>query len=274
MKSPIRWVGGKHRLAEQISSLLPSHDCYVETCVGAAWVFFSKPRTASKVEVLNDIDRELVNLYCVLQRSGKRLIREVDTLPYSRTIYDNLWHSKPSSQFKRASRYLYLNRVGFGGKMNHRSFGTGTGRPFHVLPMWLRDSPDALVERLRGVILESLDVEEIIRRYDRPQTLFFVDPPYLGLTQPYVSQFGLEDHVRLAGALRAIRGKFILSCNDCPKIRRLHTGLSITKVQTNYTISRGAGTPAGEILVANFPLPRSHRKMKSRTPFAPPERKR
>jgi DNA adenine methylase len=255
VNSFLRWVGGKRLLVSTILPMVPEHQCYVEACAGGAWVFFGKSKATSKAEVLTDVDGDLVNLYRVLQTRGRRLLREVDALPYSRSVFDRLWFSRPRDAMKRAVRFLYINRTCFGGKMEGHSFGVKVESRSNVLPNWVRLDPDALVERMRGVLLESMDVCRLIEVYDRPGTLYFVDPPYLGLSQPYAGRFDGLDHARLAESLRRIVGKFLLTCNDCAAIRRLYDGLPIRAVETTYSLHRGEGKRAGEIIVSNFDIP-------------------
>ncbi|MCE5280199.1 MAG: DNA adenine methylase [Planctomycetaceae bacterium] len=252
MNSFLRWVGGKSGLCDRIVSLIPDHTCYVETCCGGAWVFFRKDRESSRSEVLNDIDGDLVNLYQVLQRQGRKLLREVDCLPYSRAVFLRLFDSEPRSPMARAVRYLYVNRVSFGGKMVDRSFGVKVTGRVNVLQNWLRDDPDVLVDRLRGVILESMDLVDLVDRYDRPQTFFFVDPPYYGLSQPYAGQFKDIDHARVAARLKNLKGKVLISYNDCPEVRALYRGLTLREVTTRYSIERNETSQAKELFITNF----------------------
>jgi len=96
VKSPVRWPGGKARLAETILSYMPVHDLYVEGCCGGAAMFWAKPREASRVEVLNDADGDLVNFYKVLHRAGRRLARQVGGLPYSRALFARMLAWRPA----------------------------------------------------------------------------------------------------------------------------------------------------------------------------------
>jgi DNA adenine methylase len=228
----------------------------VETCAGGAWVFFEKSKEASRVEVLNDIDGELVNLYRVLQRRGGRLVRELGRMPYSRRLYNDIWDSRPASEYERAKRFMYVNRVCFGAKMTDRSFGVRMDKPAEVLAKWMQAAPDQIMQRLKGVIFECLDVERLIRVYDRPGTLFFVDPPYLGLTQPYAGTFGEADHARLAAAVRGIAGRAIVTCNDCPTVRKLYAGMTLQAASIKYSLSGALPKTSGELIMTNF-RPRS-----------------
>lgn len=255
--NPLRWLGGKSRLAVGIAADLPAHKSYVETCCGGAAVFWAKPRDISISEVLNDADGELINFYHVLHRRGKRLAFEVDAMPYSRALFDQVRAGRPRAAFARARRFWYLNRVCFGGRRRGATYGVQGGRRAFVLPQTVLGSLDALIARLRGVALESVDVVRLVELYDRPDTLFYVDPPYLGLSQDYACRFRPEDHDRLAAALGRIRGTFVLSYNDCRQVRRLYAGCRIRPLTTRYTIGTKSASSAArsggakELLITN-----------------------
>jgi DNA adenine methylase len=159
-------------------------------------------------------------------------------------------------------RKALIGRLGpaaFGGKGGtgdcHFGYGTtGRGR-------FNRTSLAALNKchkRLDGVTIENTDWPDLVKRYDRPHTFFYCDPPYLE-TAGYASEFGLADHAKLAQVLRGIEGKYLLSINDHPAIRNLYKGLTIRPIQTTYTVSRdksAAAAERGELLIANYKLPR------------------
>jgi DNA adenine methylase len=256
MDSPLRWPGGKSRLAAMIVGLLPEHDCYVEPFCGGAWVFFAKPRAASKAEVLNDLDGELVNLYRVLQVRGRRLVASVGRLPYSRAVYERLFDSRPRSAFARARRFLYINRVGFGGRTKHKSFSIHPDRRKKVLPEWLCADSESLIHRLEGVVFESMNAMKLIPLYDRPTTIFFLDPPYFNTKGLYPFDMDRSAHEALASMLRGIRGRFLLTLDDCSEARRLYRRFSVRPLRGIYTMSTQGASLARELLIANFQLPR------------------
>jgi DNA adenine methylase len=171
MLCPLRWVGGKGRQVSIIIPLLGKHLAYCETCCGGAAIFWAKPREASSCEILNDADGELMNFYYLLHKSGRRLAAEVDAMPYSRGLFARQLHAKPRSAFRRAVRFWYLNRVAFGAKRTGSSFGVRASGRAWVLPAGVLRYLNATIERLRGVVLESVDVVRLIQLYDRPTTL-------------------------------------------------------------------------------------------------------
>ena len=260
MHSPLRWPGGKSRLADTIVSYLGEHTTYVETCCGGASVFWTKPRDVSKAEILNDADGELINFYYILHKHGRRLAREVNSMPYSRKLFNCVRDDRPRYSFKRAVRFWYLNRVVFGGK-RAGTFGVKASERAHVLVARLLGELDLLIERLRGVSFESVDVVRLIELYDRPTTLFFVDPPYLGVSQDYACKFAPVDHERLARALRKVKGMFLLSYNNVAAVRKLYRGSHTRRLTTRYTMgcnsASGGSSEAHELLISNRRLRRS-----------------
>jgi len=113
-------------------------------------------------------------------------------------------------------------------------------------------------KRLDAVYIENLDFADCIERYDRPHTVFYCDPPYHG-TAGYKAAFTWADQQRLAETLRSIKGKFLLSINDHPDIRKLYKGLPKRKVNVQYSIARDKSPTARnrtELIIANYPLPR------------------
>ena len=257
-KSPVRWPGGKGFLAEMIVRHLGPHRTYVETCCGGAAVFWAKRREISVAEVLNDADGELINFYQVLHKRGRRLAAEVDSMPYSRALFVKLLAWRPRGTFHRAARFWYLNRVAFGGRRRRPPFGVMLSRRPAVLPQGVLSGLGTVIDRLRGVLFESVDVVRLIDLYDRCDTAFYVDPPFLGLSQEYACQFAPADHARLAGALMSARGGWLLSYNDCVEVRRLYRGRHLRRIATRYTIgcnsSTGGRSVAAELLISNHPL--------------------
>ncbi len=259
MKSPLRWPGGKRRLASAIIDRLPDHEAYVEACCGGAAVFWAKPREISRSEILNDRDGELINFYQILHKQGRKLAREVDAMPYSRLLFIRQRSASPRTAFARARRFWYLNRVSFGGGSKKKpSFGVKCSIRSMVLPISILSSLDATIERLRGVLFEAIDVSRLVELYDRETTAFYVDPPFYQTCQPYAHRFGVDDHARLAETLCAIRGAFLLSYDDCRPVRRLYRGMAIRSTVMRYTmgcISRTGGrSQAREVLISNRPI--------------------
>jgi len=252
VKKLVPWLGGKRALARRIAENLPTHTCYVEPFAGGASVFFVKSK--SRVEVLNDKHLGLVNLFRVVQRHPDAFLAELGLVVSSREWYEACWAQPGLTDVERAARFYYRVKHTFGGKPEERSFGYGTTTTSGINPATLEADIRAIHGRLHRVTLECLDFGEVIRRYDRPHTLFYCDPPYYGLTGYGPSlPFGREDHERLAGLLKDIRGRFLLSINDHPFIRDLYAWARIEATRVRYTISRTkTGRASRELLIRNF----------------------
>ena len=254
MDSPIAWLGGKSRLAARIVELLPSHAHYGEPFAGAGWVFFRK--APSKSESLNDINSDLAAFYRVLQHHLEEFCKQFKWLLASRETFEDFKRQLQAgglTDIQRAARFYYLQRCCFGGRVQGRTFGIQPEGPPRINLVRMEEELSQAYLRLAGVTVENLKWEEYLARYDRPGTLFYVDPPYHGSEGDYgKGLFARSDFARLAEALAAIQGKFILSINDVPEIRETFWAFRILEVETTYSCARDTPRSAAELLVMNF----------------------
>lgn len=241
VRSPIRWPGGKALLAKQIVPLLPAHTCYVEVFGGGLAILCNKAR--SKVEVVNDIDQELVNFYRCVRFHLEPLLQELEWVLNSRAQFEEFKAQPGLTDIQRAARWFWQNCTGFGGKGEH--FGTHTSRSVVSRSSRL-ESIDKLSQRLEKVIIENLDWRECFRRYDREHTLFFCDPPYVhgcGYSTPWKS----DDHQQLAHTIKALKGQWLLTYDDCSEVRDLYQGCRFTEVVTKKGIYNQQGAVLGAL---------------------------
>lgn len=248
----VPWIGGKRRLAKHILPLFPVHTCYVEPFSGAAALYFLK--TPSKTEVINDINGELVNLYRVVKHHLEEFVRQFKWALVSRQIYKWLQDTPEETltDIQRAARFYYLQKQAFGGKVADHTFGTSTTSAPRFNLLRIEEELSMAHLRLSRTLIEHLDWQLCIKRYDRPHTLFYCDPPYWG-TEGYGVEFGLENYDHMAELARSIKGKMIISVNDIPEMRQAFDGLNIQTVDISYNLKvTGKATPRKELVICNF----------------------
>ncbi|WP_448879105.1 DNA adenine methylase [Enterobacter hormaechei] len=248
----VPWIGGKRRLAKHILPLFPAHTCYVEPFCGAAALYFLK--TPSKIEVINDINGELVNLYRVVKHHLEEFVRQFKWALVSRQIYKWLQDTPEETltDIQRAARFYYLQKQAFGGKVADHTFGTSTTSAPRFNLLRIEEELSMAHLRLSRTLIEHLDWHQCIERYDRPHTLFYCDPPYWG-TEGYGVEFGLENYDHMADLARRIKGKMIISVNDIPEMRQAFNGLNMQSVDISYNLKvTGKPSPKKELVICNF----------------------
>jgi len=256
MSSFFAWQGGKSKVAARLCRMLPAHQCYVELFAGAANLLFIKPK--SKVEVINDINSELINLFRIVRWHPREFINELALVTRGRIEFADFRSQPGLTDIQKAARSYFIMKTAFGGKggTTHPAFGYGTTGRAHFCRSAFA-AVNRCHKRLDGVYIENLDFADCIHRYDRQYTVFYCDPPYLE-SSDYKNRFELKEHRRLAAVLEMIRGKFLLSINNHPEIRHLYKGYPRLKVKVKYSISRDKSPAARdrtELLIANYPLP-------------------
>jgi len=253
MIGPLSYIGGKRRIAKQLVALIPDHTTYVEPFAGGAQVFFHKPR--ARVEVLNDLDEEIVNFLRICQRHPQELSRLLRWQPASRRLFDQHLRQPPEllTDIERAARFFYLQKNTWSGKRTRQNFHFAVTKPPSYTPSALAKRLAEVAERLDGVQLEALPYQTVLSQYDRPTTFFYCDPPYVGVDL-YQHNFSDEQFEELARQLKSLKGRFLLSINDCPKARAWFEGFHRMEIAFTYTSLRKPGL-FRELLFANYPLP-------------------
>lgn len=252
-KSPLAWLGGKSQLADRIIERMPDHLAYCEVFAGAAWVLFRKPE--SKVEIINDINGELVTLYRCVKHHLAELVQQFRWMLVARDEFDRFMQTPADTltDIQRSARFYYLARMAFGAKVRGPTFGIAATAPPRLNLLRLEEDLSDAHLRLARVYIENKPYAALIDRFDKPGTLFYVDPPYWGCESDYgVGLFARDDFRRLAEQLGCIKGKFILSLNDRPEVREVFANFNIEAVKTRYSISTKAREPVGEVLITNF----------------------
>lgn len=248
----IPWMGGKRRLADRIFPLFPKHTCYVEPFAGGAALYFLRPYPAD-VEVLNDVNGDLVNLYRVVQHHLEEFVRQFKWALVSREIYKWKQDTRPETltDIQRAARFYYLQQLAFGGRVQGQTFGTATTTPPGLNLLRMEENLSAAHLRLSGTFIERLSWQDCVKRYDREHTFFYMDPPYWE-TEGYGVSFEYSQYQEMAKVLGAIKGKAIVSLNDHPDIRKAFAGFHMESTDLKYTVGGGKGSDAKEVLIFSW----------------------
>lgn len=262
INSPFRYAGGKFYARKLILGHIPEHTTYIEPFAGGGSIFFAKQKVA--VNQLNDIDRDLINVYQTIRdrpnelielltkreeavsRIPSRLSPDVsigDPLPASKDLHHFFKnHFAPLDPLENALRWFYLNRTSYSGIMNAQNMYWGYGDKFSMQPKnWPRNI-SRTSEKLQGVQLSSLDFEFVID--NAPDGAFlFIDPPYFNADQDkfYQHYFSRADHLRLENCLRrnTNRLKLFLTYDNVPDIRSMYAWMmEMHDKEWNYCIQR------------------------------------
>ncbi len=225
------WLGGKGRLAERITPLLPlpeRHLTYVEPFCGGASILFS--RHPAGIEVINDMNGELVNFFHTLRDSGDALREYLQNTPYSREVFED-WREKSTDTLpplERAARFFYLSRASFmasgaaGGRKPSWAYARIDDNRARSVMKVVDEDLLKVRDRLRQVYIEHGDALDVIQRFDGQNTVFYCDPPYHPETRSdggYADE--LEDHDVLLDTLEAVQGMVALSGYPHPSYDRL-----------------------------------------------------
>ena len=227
-KSPINWYGGKYYMAKDIIEIFPEHKMYVEGFGGAAHVLFRKER--SELEVYNDLHNGLYLIFKLLRENNEEFIRKLSLTPYSRQEFEDSksWIYEENEIEKARKFYVRtMQSVASNGGWCYAKSKSRRGMCQSV-SRWLGNIEENLtsaIERLKEVQIENLDILELIKKYDKEDTLFYLDPPYIQDTRKqkksYDCEMTNEQHKELVDVLINVKGKVVLSGYDHPIYNKL-----------------------------------------------------
>ncbi len=238
-------------------------------------------------EVYNDFDRNLTNLFHCMKERTVATVRELgfcnlnsrdDFIAVRRFFEDEQFEDKYFSEelrltditfpppeaaelkeirtritkdydVRRAAMFMKLLRYSYSSSC--KSYAS---QPFDIRRLF--GLITELKNRMANVVVENQDFETLINHYDRPDAFFYADPPYFSTEDMYAVGFNLDDHVRLRDTLKNIKGKFLLSYNDCPEIRELYNGFSLFDFSRTHSMAQRyeAGKEFKELLIGNYDL--------------------
>ncbi len=232
--------------------------------VGGAALYFVRPEPAP-VEVINDINGELINLYRVVQYHIDEFAKQFEWAVTSRELFQRYQGTPPEAltDIQRAARFYYLQQNAFGGHVARQTFGTTTTRKPAM--DWERIEKKVLATHHRiastQTTIENLPWRQCIERYDRAHTFFYLDPPYWQ-TGGYDVPFGFEEYEQIADTMRTCKGKIMLSINDHPDMRTVFKEFRMIELETVYTAGQtnGKRKKRSELVILNWEQERTPAK--------------
>lgn len=258
LKPPFCRQGNKIPMKNDIIPYIPPHDTYVELFAGSAAIFFNKAK--AKKNVLNDLDKNTANNLRMMQKAPTDLGKYkqgINNLQEIKSFYNN--HG--SSQTDKILLEKIRTCSGFSGLPVNEKRGTKGIYKSRNLDNFVKEIPEWR-EALKGVKITSKDYADIVRQYDGVHTFFFIDPPYEKTSKTAGYAQGAEfDFERLEETLQRIKGKFLMTINDSPRIRQLFKSFTIkpVNVQTgwnNQKQARNKGAPRKELIITNYIMKR------------------
>lgn len=287
IKTPVSRVGNKTAILHILYALFPlNYGRFIDVFGGSGSVLLGKP-TIDSFEVYNDFDRNLANLFRCMKDRTMATIRELgfchlnsredfiairrffdherfndryltEELLLTEIMLPPLEGAELKELRKRITEDHDVRRAAMFLKLLRNSYSS-SGKSFASQPFDIRKLFGLIQElesRMANVVVENQDFETLIRHYDRPDAFFYLDPPYYSTEDMYEAGFGNEDHIRLRDILGNIKGRFLLSYNDCPEIRGLYEGFSLFDFSRIHSMAQRyeAGKEFKELLIANYDL--------------------
>lgn len=251
MNSFLKWIGGKKLLRDKICNEFPeNYEKYIEVFGGAGWVLFNEERKG-KTEIFNDYNSELINLYRCVKYHASEVKKELQYMLNSREIFQDFlaqYNTRGLTDIQRAVRYFMIIKTSYAAKL--QCFGCVKRNVENMTGML-----EEIQKRLNTVVIENEDFEKLINTQDKETSFFFLDPPYFGTEKYYKNvEFTKEDHERLYNTLKNIKGKFLISYNDCEYIRELYKDFKIEQISrfSNLTTTQEERKQYNEILIKNY----------------------
>ncbi len=287
IKTPVSRVGNKTAILHILYALFPpQYGRFIDVFGGSGSVLLGNPEICP-FEVYNDFERNLANLFRCMKERTMAVIRELgfchlnsreDFIAIRRFFENEQFDDKYLSEELRLTQILFpppeanelmemrkritadydvrratmfLKLLRFSYSSSGKSYAS---QPFDIRKLFGLISQ--LQDRMANIVVENQDFETLIKHYDRPDAFFYLDPPYFSTEDMYEVGFGWDDHVRLRDTLKNIKGKFLLSYNDCDEIRELYNGFSMFDFSRTHSMAQRyeAGKEFKELLIGNYDL--------------------
>ncbi len=206
-------------------------------------------------ELINDYNSDLINLHRCIRTNPVLLQKYINKLFISREIFLDIKEKrlKAKNNIERAAFYFYQIQMSFGSKGDNFAMSCKSRKPKNIFKDFIKWS-----DRLKMVTIENMDFEKLIINYDREDAFLYLDPPYVGTESYYKNDrtFSLDDHKRLHKLLLQVKGRFLLSYNDCPFVRDLYKDFKIIESNKfNYTLGSNVHNKkkiVSELFIMNY----------------------
>ena len=255
MNAAFAWPGGKRALTPTLLKLLPPHALYVEVFAGSAKLLFAKE--PSKCEILNDLNGDVTNFFRVVKHRPAELTERFELECVHAGRFRELLAANPQCEMDRAHRFAYLAWYSFGAKGEHFAKVSAKNLQGRRSLAEIRALLTRVAERLAAVSIDQCDFAEILARYDRKDALFYLDPPYVDFqNNARYDALDVKRRDELFRILSKLRGRFVLSFDDHPEIRKRvrSAGFHSLQVKVRYTLAGASETRRenGELVITNF----------------------
>ncbi|BDD13164.1 DNA methyltransferase (plasmid) [Fulvitalea axinellae] len=263
MKTPITYYGGKQKLAKRIVAMIPEHNLYAEPFFGGGAVFFAKPKEMSAVEVINDTDTDAVNFFRHVQNDFVALEQTIRISLHSRKMHSDAFVMREYphlfTPLQRAWAFWVLTQQGFAGKISGSWGYDVKKRTTSTKVKNRRESfTEDLAIRLVDVQVECTDALRILMSRDRPDSFFYLDPPYFNSDCGHYNEYKKSDFEELLKELERLQGKFLLSSypSDVLADYTKRNGWHQIKIEMAVSVNQKSGKPKKkiEVFTANYPI--------------------
>lgn len=257
LRTPISYYGGKQQMLKYIMPNIPQHNIYTESFVGGGALYWSKE--PAKLEVINDINREVVNFYNIFKNHSKRLNYYINATMHSRSQYKDALviyqNSHLFTNVERAWAFWILTNQGFSTMIGSWGFDR-TGKCISKNNNKKMMLCDEMASRLENTTIECNDANRVLKLFDTEETFHYIDPPYINADQGHYSGYTEECFKKLLDTISALKGKFLLSSYPSTILTQYISkcGWYSYEISMQLCASNKKGAKKIEVLTSNYPL--------------------